>query len=99
MAKLHIEQSHALPLDDVKTRLQSLADRLSEKYGIEARWVGDREASLKRTGVSGKIQLAEDKVSVLLDLSFALLPMKGKIKERIERELRTALTADVPQKS
>lgn len=91
MAKLTIEQPHALPIDEVKRRLQELADRLSAKYGIDAKWTSDREASLKRTGVSGLIKVADDKVSVLLDLSFALLPMKGKIQERIARELKSAL--------
>jgi putative polyhydroxyalkanoate system protein len=91
MAKLNIEQAHALPLDEVKRRLQELADRLSAKYGIDAKWTSDREASLKRTGVSGTIKVGDDKVAVLLDLSFALLPMKGKIQERIARELKSAL--------
>ena len=91
MAKLSIEQAHALPLDEVRRRLQELADRLSTKYGIDAKWTSDREASLKRTGVSGIIKVADDKVSVLLDLSFALLPLKGRITERIERELKSAL--------
>jgi putative polyhydroxyalkanoate system protein len=91
MAKLNIEQAHTLPIDEVKRRLQELADRLSAKYGIDAKWTSEREASLKRTGVSGIIQLGENKVAVLLDLSFALLPMKGKIQERIARELKSAL--------
>lgn len=91
MAKLSIEQAHSLPLDEVKKRLEELAHRLSAKYGIEAQWTGDREATLKRTGVTGKIALHETKVAVLLDLSFALLPMKGKIQERIARELKSAL--------
>lgn len=91
MAKLNIEQPHALPHDEVKKRLQELADRLAAKYGIDANWVSDREATLKRTGVNGKLQLLDDKVTVLLDLSFALLPMKGKIEERIQRELKSAL--------
>ncbi len=91
MAKLNIEQAHALPIDEVKRRLQELADRLSAKYGIDAKWTSDTEASLKRTGVSGTIKVAADKVAVLLDLSFALLPMKGKIQERIARELKSAL--------
>ena len=91
MAKLNIEQAHALPLDEVKRRLQELADRLSAKYGIDAKWTSDREASLKRTGVSGTIKVDENKVAVLLDLSFALLPMKGKIQERIARELKATL--------
>ncbi len=91
MAKLSIEQAHSLPIEEVKKRLQEMADRLAAKYGIDARWTSDREASLKRTGVSGTLSLTEQKVSVLLDLSFALLPLKGKIQERIERELRSAL--------
>lgn len=91
MAKLNIEQAHALPLDEVKRRLQELADRLSAKYGIDAKWTSDREASLKRTGVSGTIKVDDNKVAVLLDLSFALLPMKGKIQERIARELKATL--------
>jgi putative polyhydroxyalkanoate system protein len=91
MAKVSIEQAHALPIDEVKKRLQELADRLSAKYGIDAKWTSDREAALKRTGVSGKITVADDKVSVLLDLSFALIPVKGKIEDRIKRELSAAL--------
>jgi len=91
MAKLNIEQTHSLPLDEVKKRLQELADRLAAKYGIDARWTSEREAALKRTGVSGTIKVGDDKVAVLLDLSFALLPLKSKIQERIERELKSAL--------
>jgi len=91
MAKLNIEQAHTLPIEEVKKRLQELADRLSAKYGIDAKWTNDREATLKRTGVSGIIKVAEDKVAVLLDLSFALFPMKGKIQERIAQELKSCL--------
>ena len=91
MAKLSIEQAHSLPLDEVKKRLEELANRLAAKYGIDAKWVSDREASLKRIGVSGKIQVAENKVAVLLDLSFALIPMKSRIQDRIQRELKSAL--------
>jgi putative polyhydroxyalkanoate system protein len=91
MAKLNIEQAHALPVDEVKKRLQSLADRLSEKYGISARWISDREADIKRTGVSGKITCGENKVTVFLDLSFVLNPLKEKIETRVKKELETAL--------
>jgi putative polyhydroxyalkanoate system protein len=91
MAKLSIEQAHTLPLEEVKKRLTELADRLAAKYGIDARWVSEREASLKRIGVSGTIQVGENKVAVLLDLSFALIPMKGRIQDRIARELKAAL--------
>jgi putative polyhydroxyalkanoate system protein len=91
MAKLTIEQAHTLPIDEVKKRLQALADRLSEKYGIDARWVSDREANVKRTGVSGKITCTESKVTVALDLSFMLSPLKEKIEHRVRSELESTL--------
>jgi putative polyhydroxyalkanoate system protein len=91
MAKLNIEQAHALPVDEVKKRLQTLADKLSEKYGIAAKWVSDREAEVKRTGVTGKITCTENKVTVFLDLSFVLTPIKEKIETRVKNELQTCL--------
>jgi putative polyhydroxyalkanoate system protein len=91
MPKLSIEQAHSLPMDEVKKRLQALADRLSAKYGIDARWVSDTEASVKRTGVSGKITCLPDKVSVFLDLTFVLAPLKEKVENRVRQELKSCL--------
>ncbi len=91
MPKLNIEQAHSLPLDEVKKRLQALADRLSAKYGIEARWVSETEAAVKRTGVSGKITCSADKVAVFLDLSMMLTPLKGKVENRVRTELANCL--------
>ncbi len=91
MPKLNIEQAHALPLDEVKKRLEDLANRLSAKYGIEARWVSDCEASVKRTGVTGKITCSETKVTVFLDLSFVLTPLKDRVENRVREELRKSL--------
>ncbi len=91
MAKLTIEQTHTLPVDEVKKRLQTLADRLSQKYGIAAKWTSDREADIKRTGVSGKITCSDAKVTVFLDLSFVLNPLKEKIETRVKSELQNAL--------
>ena len=91
MPKLNIEHPHTLPLDEVKKRLQALADRLSAKYGITANWVSDREANVKRTGVTGKITCTDDKVTVSLDLNFALSPLKGKVENRVKQELASCL--------
>jgi putative polyhydroxyalkanoate system protein len=91
MPKLNIEHPHALPVEEVKKRLQTLADKLAEKYGISAKWTSEREAEVKRTGVSGKITCSESKVTVFLDLSFVLSPLKEKIESRVKRELESSL--------
>jgi putative polyhydroxyalkanoate system protein len=91
MPKLTIEQKHALAPDEVKRRLDALNTRLSTKYGIEARWISDQEAAIKATGATGKITCREGAVTVVLDLSFALTPVKGRVEERIRNELKIAL--------
>jgi putative polyhydroxyalkanoate system protein len=91
MPKFTVERSHNLSVEDVKTRLQALSDKLSAKYGLSAQWKSATEAEVKGTGASGKITCSANKVSVFIDLSFALTPLKGKIEDKVTRELDAAL--------
>jgi putative polyhydroxyalkanoate system protein len=91
MAKLTIEQPHGLSIEEVKRRLTALSDRLASKYGLDTRWVSECEAQIKATGVTARLSCSDGVVRVLMDLSFALLPIKGKIEERLRRELRETL--------
>ena len=92
MPKLTIEQPHSLEPAEAKKRLQALSDQLSSKYGVDARWTSEREADIKRSGVSGKITCGDTKVTVFLDLSFALTPLKSTIESRIRLELEKTLS-------
>jgi putative polyhydroxyalkanoate system protein len=92
MPKLTIEQTHSLAADEVRRRLDTLSERLSQKYGIDARWTSDTEASVKGSGASGTIQMQPGKVVVSVDLSFVLSPVKGKVETRIRDELLRALS-------
>lgn len=91
MPKLTIERAHSLNVDEVKSRLQGLADKLAEKYGLKATWKSATLAEVKGTGATGTISCEPNKVSVQIDLSFALSPLKGKIEDKVKRELETAL--------
>jgi putative polyhydroxyalkanoate system protein len=91
MPKVTIDHAHRLTVEEARQRLQALADKLAAKYGVDARWTSPNESTLKGTGFSGKITCTEGKVSVFIDLSFALTPVRGKIEERIREELKTSL--------
>jgi putative polyhydroxyalkanoate system protein len=91
MPKLTIEQSHSLDPAVVRQRLDALRARLAEKYGIDAAWKSDTEATFKRTGASGSIHCHAGKVVITVDLSFALSPLKGKVETRIREELASVL--------
>jgi putative polyhydroxyalkanoate system protein len=96
MPKLTIEQSHSLPQTLVRSRLEALNAKLSEKYGIDAHWKSDTEATIKRTGATGSIKCEPTRVVVVIDLSFALTPIKGKVESRIRDELAKALLPAEP---
>jgi len=91
MPKFTIERSHSLSVDDAKARLQSLSDKLSDKYGLKSSWKTATLAEVKGTGATGTITCEPGKVSVMIDLSFALTPLKGKIEDKVKRELESAL--------
>ena len=91
MPKLNIERAHQLGAEEARKRLDALATKLSEKYGLKSTWTTPTSADVKGTGASGKITCAADKVTVFIDLSFALTPLKGKIEEKVTKELEMAL--------
>lgn len=91
MPKFTVERSHSLSVEEAKQRLQAMSEKLSAKYGLSSTWKTDTEAEVKGTGASGKITCTPTKVSVFIDLSFALTPLKGKIEEKVTKELAAAL--------
>lgn len=91
MPKFTIERSHSLPIGEVRPRLQALSDMLAAKFGLTVEWKSPTEADVRRTGASGKITCEPNKVSVLVDLSFAFTPIRGKVEERVRAELEKAL--------
>ena len=94
MPKFTIEQDHALDETLLRDRLNGLNARLAEKYGFSSQWKSAYEATIKGTGASGLISCSENKVTVRVDLSFVLSPMKDRIENRIRRELASALATD-----
>ncbi len=91
MPKFTVERSHNLGVDEAKQRLQALSDQLSAKYGLTSLWKTATEAEVKGTGASGKITCTPTSVSVFIDLSFALTPLKGKIEQKVTAALEQAL--------
>jgi putative polyhydroxyalkanoate system protein len=91
MPKLTIEHAHSLEPAEAKQRLDALAERLSAKYGIDAKWKSPTEATFKRSGASGTISVRPGKVVIDVDLSLVLSPMKSQVESRIRNELEKAL--------
>lgn len=91
MPKVDIAHSHNLTAAEAKTRLEKMSSELSAKYGLTSTWLSDTEAKVERTGATGKIKIEANRVTVNLDLSFVMSPMKSTIETKIKEELKKNL--------
>lgn len=83
-----IDIQHTHSMDDAQIRqiVQSLADKLSERYEVANQWEGDR-LLLSRSGVQGAINLGPGNVRVTVELGFPLSMMQPMVEGEIRRLL------------
>jgi putative polyhydroxyalkanoate system protein len=92
MARITVERPHALGKDKAREKAELLAEKLSDKYGIEHTWNGDI-VSLEGKGAKGTVEVEDALVRVNIELNFFLSAMSSTIQSEIERQLDKALTA------
>lgn len=86
MPKIKMQREHSLSMDEARSKVDNLAADLEKRYGLKIHWSGDK-LNFQRTGVSGHVELAAGKVSVLVELSMMLSPLKGKVEQRLKENL------------
>lgn len=86
MSSIDIVHPHALPPAHARLAVQEVAEKLTERFGMECQWNGDILA-FARSGVDGRIALMHDHLHVSAQLGFLLAPMKGPIEDEIRRVL------------
>ncbi|MFF7707544.1 polyhydroxyalkanoic acid system family protein [Pseudomonas sp. NPDC007930] len=86
MSQITVEREHQLGYSVAHERAEKLVDKLVSKYDIEAQWAGDH-VQLKRSGITGQVHVAEDKVKVELKLGMMLSMMAPMIEAEINKAL------------
>jgi len=90
MAQIAIERSHSLSMDAAKSAVQSAADTLARKYGLESAWEGDT-LKFQRSGVDGALAVSPDRVAIKVELGMMFAPFKGMLEDEIVRSVDAAL--------
>ncbi|MCO4772406.1 MAG: polyhydroxyalkanoic acid system family protein [Deltaproteobacteria bacterium] len=91
MSTIKVNQPHALPKDEAKSRLAVFEESLG-KYGVKLDWSGHK-AKLKGTGVSGGAEVADDNVNITVKLGFLAKAAgvdAGKLEASIKKRLAAA---------
>ena len=86
MSAIDITHDHSLSPAKARKAMETLADTLAERFGVEYRWEGDM-LHFQRSGIDGHITLAPKQLRVTAQLGFLLSAMKGPIEAEIRRVL------------
>jgi putative polyhydroxyalkanoate system protein len=86
MPKIDIRRTHALPLEQARSKIDQVAARMREKFDMQSQWQGDT-LRFSRAGVQGAIAVAPDAIHVTAELGLLLSPLKGMVEQEIRRKL------------
>lgn len=87
MPTIDIRHDHSMPPARARKAVQEVADKLSERFGINYEWAGDT-LNFARSGVDGKIDLSPNQLRVTANLGFLMSAFKGPIESEIRRVLQ-----------
>lgn len=90
MADINITRSHSLGLDDGRTAVERVAQKLEDELGVESQWTGNT-LQFDGQGAEGDIEVEADAVHVSINLSAFLQPMRGRVKAEAEDYLNRHL--------
>ncbi len=86
MSRIDIRHAHSLSRSEARAALESVAEKLAERFGMEYAWDGDA-LDFSRPGVDGRIRLGSSELHVCAKLGF----FAAMFKEPIETEIRRVL--------
>jgi putative polyhydroxyalkanoate system protein len=86
MPSIHIRRPHQLPIAEARARVEQVAARMQEKFGLAGEWQGDT-LGFSRPGVTGSIAVEREAIEVRAQLGMMLTPLKGVVEQEIRRKL------------
>jgi putative polyhydroxyalkanoate system protein len=84
MAEITMRRKHGYSdPDDLRSRIEGLAERVSDRLGGSWRWQGD-EAVCEARGAKACVGYDEQEIRIDVTLPLMLRPLRGKLEAKIE---------------
>lgn len=93
MAVISIAKKHSLSHRNAKDVAERIAKDLKERFELDYAWDGD-DVDFERSGISGRMHVGKDSISLNVKLGLLLTPLKP----AIEREIHATLDKLVAKK-
>jgi putative polyhydroxyalkanoate system protein len=91
VTKINLRYHHQLGYEVAYTKLNHIAQNLSDQLDAEYHWENSR-LMFSRSGANGWLQLEDDMIAVEITLGRMLGLMKSKIARTIDDEIKALLT-------
>jgi putative polyhydroxyalkanoate system protein len=86
MADIELTRAHSMGLDGGREAVEQVAQQLETDLGVQYQWEDDA-LLFEGQGAEGRIDVAADAVTILIDLGAFLQPMQGRLEEEAGRYL------------
>ena len=84
MAEISLKRNHGCNgQDDVRSRIEGLAEKVAGRLGGSWRWDGDA-AVCEARGAKARVGYDEEEISIDVNLPLMLRPLRGKLEAKIE---------------
>lgn len=84
MDDIVIYRKHGKTLAEARKSAERMAAELNEEFELNCAWQGN-VLTFERLGVSGKLELDDQEVGVIVNLSFLLTALKPTIEREVHR--------------
>jgi putative polyhydroxyalkanoate system protein len=86
MPSISIVRTHALSHKKARDAAERIARDLEKRFELAYRWDGD-EVAFERPGVTGRMHVGKDRLTLDVKLGFLLTPIKPAIEREIHAQL------------
>lgn len=91
MPTISIAKKHAMSHRKAKDVAERIAKDLKQRFELEYAWDGDH-VDFERPGISGRMHVGKDDITLSVHLGLLLTPLKGAIEREIHAQLDRLVT-------
>lgn len=91
MGRFTISKPYTMPRKEIRAAAEELADRISQKHGVQPRWKGD-SVSMAGKGIEGSVNFEGNTIDVSVKLGLLASPFEGVVKREIQQYLDKHIT-------
>lgn len=98
MPDICITQAHKLSEKKARAAAQKVADQIAQEFDVVSEWEGN-VLRFRRTGVSGKLILAEKEAQIEISLGFLFKAFAPTIQQKVATKMKTVFAGTAPRKA